>query len=136
MGTTSKYIITKIFECHLSNQLLSFLNKFDILSKHQSGFSERHSCQTALFRLIDEWPKEIDSAKIIGSVFVDLKKAFDLVDHEISLHKLRLHHFSERSLALFKSYLNDRKQFIKHNNKFSSPRILTSGVVFLDHYSF
>ena len=86
--------ISKIFERHLSNQLLSFLNKFDILTKHQSGFRERHSFQTALIRLIHEWLKEIDSGKINGSVFVYLKKAFDLVDHEILLHKLRLHHFS------------------------------------------
>ena len=104
------------------------VSKHDLLAKHQSGFREGHSCQTALIRLTDEWLKAIDSGKNIGSVFVDLKKVFDLVDHEILLHKLKLHNFSTKSLALFKSYLTDRKQCISHNNTFSSSRILSSGV--------
>ena len=99
--------ISKIFERHSSNQLLSFLNKLDLLAKHQSGFREGHSCQTAFIWLTDEWSKDIDTGKIIGSVFVDLKKAFDLVDHEILLHKLKLHNFSTKSLAMFKSYLTE-----------------------------
>ena len=93
--------ISKIFERHLSNQIKLFFNKANILSKHQSGFRENHSCQTALIRLIDEWLKYVDMGKCIGSLFVDLKQSFDLVDHEILLHKLKLHHFSKRSLTLF-----------------------------------
>ena len=53
---------------------------------------------------------------------------FDLVDHEILSHKLKLHNFSTKSLAIFKSYLTDRKQRIRHNNTFSSSRILSSDV--------
>ncbi len=70
--------ISKIFERHLSNQIKSFFNQVSILNKHQSGFRENHSCQTALIRLIDEWLKDVDMGKCIGSVFVDLKKAFEL----------------------------------------------------------
>ena len=108
--------------------LLAFLTKHDLLAKHQSGFREGYSCQTAVIRLTDELLKDIDSGKITGSVFVDLKKAFDLVDHEILLHKLKSHNFSTKSLAIFKSYLTDRKQCCRHNNTFSSSRILSSGV--------
>ncbi len=121
-------LISKIFERHLSNQIKSFFNKVSILSKHQSGFRENHSCQTALIRLIDEWLKDVDMGKCIGSVFVDLKKAFDLVDHKILLHKLKLHHFSNRSLTLFQSYLRNRLQSVKHGNTISSPQTVTSGV--------
>ena len=101
--------LSKVFERHLANQLNSFLSKFNVLETLQSGFREKHSCQTALIRLVDEWLNDIDSGKVIGSVFVDLKKAFDLVDHEILLHKLRvkLHNFSEKSLLLFKTYLSE-----------------------------
>ena len=55
--------ISKIFERHLSNQLLAFLSKHDLLAKHQSGFREGHSCQTALIRLTNEWLKDTDSGK-------------------------------------------------------------------------
>ena len=71
LPTTSKF-----FEGHLSNQLLSFLNKHSLLAKHESGFREGRSCQTALVRLTDEWLKDIDSGKIIRSVSVDRKKVF------------------------------------------------------------
>ena len=55
----------------------------DIIYKYQSGFRKYHSCSTALTRLIDSWLKDIDNGNIIGSVYLDLRKAFDLVDHEI-----------------------------------------------------
>ena len=54
--------------------------------------------------------------------------SFDLVDHEILLHKLKLHNFSEKSLSLFKSYLCERTRCIKHKNMYLSPQTLASGV--------
>jgi len=56
----------------------------------QSGFRPRHSCQTALGDLMDTWLKVVDSGKDVGTVFLDLRNAFDLVDHEILLFKLSL----------------------------------------------
>ena len=94
----------------------------------QSGFREKHSCQTALIRLVDEWLNDIDSGKVIGSVYVDLKKAFDLGDHEILLHKFKLHDFSEKSLLLSKSYLSERTQCINYKNMYSSPQTTASSV--------
>ena len=54
-------------------------------------------------------------------------KRLDL-DHKILLHKLKLHNFSSKSLAIFKFYLTDRKQCIEHNNTFSSSRFLSGGI--------
>jgi len=53
---------------------------------------------------------DIDSGKIIGSVLLDLRKAFDLVDHEILLHKLSLYKFSTNTIQFFRSYLSNRQQ--------------------------
>lgn len=101
--------ISKIFERHIANQVQDYFHSTNIIHTKQSGFRKNHSCCTALTSLIDAWVKDIDSGKIVGAVFLDLRKAFDLVDHEILLHKLNLYHFSENSIKFFKSYLSNRK---------------------------
>ena len=68
--------VVKNFERHLSNQLNSFLKKFNVLETLQSGFRENVSCQIAHIPLVDEWLNDIDSGNVIGFVFVDLKKSF------------------------------------------------------------
>lgn len=120
--------ISKIFERHMANQLNTYLSKYNILHKYQSGFRSKHSCNTALTRLIDTWLKEIDNGKIVGTVFLDLKKAFDLVDHNILLKKLELYRFSNLTLKLFASYLNNRKQVVQHGNLKSELMDIVSGV--------
>ena len=70
--------------------------KYDILHKSQSGFRKNHSCNTALLGLLDKWLKNIDKGEITGAVFFDLRKAFDVVDHEILLQKLKSHKFDDR----------------------------------------
>jgi len=47
--------------------------------------------------------EDVDEEKYVGAVFLDLKKAFDLVDHDILIHKLKLHHFESAALKLMKS---------------------------------
>jgi len=102
--------LSKIFERHIATQIQSFFEKTNIIHKTQSGFRKNHSCNTALVRLIDTWMKAVDEGKLVGTVFLDLKKAFDLVDHQILLYKLKLYHFSETSLKLFHSYLSEHNQ--------------------------
>ena len=120
--------ISKIFEMHISNQIQYYFKKYELIHETQSGFRQHHSCQTALTHLIDSWLKDVDSGKYVGAVFLDLRKAFDLVDHEILLHKLKLYHFSQRSVEFFSSYLSNRRQLIKVKNKLSDMLSVTSGV--------
>ena len=93
--------ISKIIERHVAIQLNRYLKETCILNEHQSGFRQNHSCQTALIRLVDSWLNCMDDGYMIGTVFVDFKKAFDLVDHTILLHMLKLYHFSDSSLIFF-----------------------------------
>ena len=53
--------------------------------------------------------------KLVGLVFIDLKKAFDTVDHDILCKKLKLYGVQQRELSWFKSYLSNRKQFCRVN---------------------
>ena len=120
--------ISKLFERYISNQLQEYFNKYDVIHSTQSGFRQNHSCYTALTRLIDSWLKDVDSGKYVGTVYLDLKKAFDLVDHKILLLKLKLYHFTEKSIKFFESYLSNRKQKIKYKNLHSESRNIQSGV--------
>ena len=120
--------ISKIFERHIASHLQVFLQNTCVIHEKQSGFRKNHSCNTALIRLIDDWIKDVDNGKLIGTVFLDLRKAFDLVDHEILMYKLKLHHFSENTLKLFNSYLSNRKQIVQVGNLQSDVLSVKSGV--------
>ena len=78
-------------------------------------------------RLIDGWLHAIDDRKSIGSLFIDLKEPFDLVDH-ILLHKLKLYHFTDSSILLFESYLKNRTQSVKLGNEIYSQLSVSSGI--------
>ena len=82
-------VISKVFEKIFFNQFYDYLNGNNFLSDHQSGFRPFHSIQTALHKDIIYWLSNMDKGKINIAVFVDLKKAFDIVDHGILLNKLQ-----------------------------------------------
>ena len=83
--------VSKIFEKHVNKHLMAYLNKYKLLHDNQSGFKPKHSCQTALVKLINDWMKCIDKGDLVGALFIDFRKAFDLVDHAILLNKLALY---------------------------------------------
>ena len=120
--------ISKIFERHVANQLHSYFEKTDILYTYQSGFRKNHSCQTSLIALIDKWLKQMDNGQLVGTIFIDLKKAFDMVDHNILIEKLRLYHFDKLTISWFSSYLANRNQIVKVGNTISSAGIVKYGV--------
>ena len=79
--------LSKIIEKHITKHLFAYLNKYSLLHKSQSGFRKHHSCNIALIHLTDRWLNCIDKGDIIGAVFFDLRKAFDVVDHKLLLQK-------------------------------------------------
>ena len=65
---------------------------------------------------------------MIGSLFIDFRKAFDLVDHKILIEKLSAYKFSSSSLKWFKSYLESRQQTVQSDRGLSAFAYIKSGV--------
>ena len=72
--------ISKPLEKHVHKHLLKYLDRFNLIHTHQSGFRPQHSCPSALTCLVDRLLSFINDSKLNGVVFLDLKKAFDLID--------------------------------------------------------
>lgn len=121
-------IISSIFERHISNCITTFVDKYNLIYHNQSGFRKQHSCQTALTKLTDTWLAAINENEIVGSVLLDLTKAFDLVNHNILLRKLASYKFSPTTLVWFDSYLSNRKQQVHVSGKLSCEREIKAGV--------
>ena len=105
-------ILSKILEKHVASSLPVFLSKNNLLYELQSAFRSGHSTETVLIRLTDQILKNMDDDEVSGLVFIDFRKAFDVIDNELLLKELSIYGATLSSVAWFKSYLSVRKQFI------------------------
>ena len=94
----------------------------------QSGFRGLHSTVTALLEATNDWAYNIDHGSVNAVLFLDLKKAFDTVDHEILLGKLNSYGINGVAGNWFRSYLSERKQKCFVNGHLSTNRLLRCGV--------
>ena len=74
------------------------------------------------------WLKAMDNSELVGTVFLDLSKAFDLVNNDILLAKLAKYHTDTNTMDWFKSYLTGRTQVVSVSGVLSSPLNLEVGV--------
>ena len=121
-------IISKIAEKSIHDQIYNYLHSYNLLANCQHGFRPLHSTVTALLDNTNEWYKNIDVGKLNGIVFLDLKKAFDTVDHNILLKKIAIYEIKGTAYRWFESYLSNRTQYCCVNGKLSSPAIMKTGI--------
>ena len=121
-------VVAKVFERIICNQAYTFLTNNNILSNCQSGFRCLHSTVTALLEATNDWAYNIDCGNVNSVVFLDLKKAFDTVNHSILLSKLNVYGFGCSMNNWFASYLHDRSQKCFVNNLLSDYCTLLCGI--------
>ena len=107
---------------------MDYLVKTGLLYELQSAFRAGHSTESALISLTDQILFNLDEDKLSGMVFVDFRKAFDVVDHQLLLTKLRLYRVSDPSLSWFESYLSGRQQFVSIDGQRSDSLLIKQGV--------
>ena len=119
---------SKIFEKVVANYIVDFLESNNILYEHQYGFRKGHSTNHAVITLVERMAKALDTGKIVVGVYLDIRKAFDAIDHHILLRKLYSLGIRGNLYTWIMSYLTNRSQFVMYNNSKSETKFITHGV--------
>ena len=106
---------SKILEKLFVKRLDIFLDKFEVLHSSQYGFQKNRSTSVALLDLIESITNAIDNKKATIGIYIDLKKAFDTIDHKLLLNKLEKYGIRGNANNWVRSYLDNRLQFVHYN---------------------
>ena len=92
-----------------------FFSDSNLIYSFQFGFRQKYSTVHALISLTKKIRKNLDERYICCGIFVDLQKAFDIIEHDVLLPKLEHHGICGLANGWFKSYLSNRKQYVSIN---------------------
>ena len=115
--------LSQVFERVIFNQLYMYL-----LSEQQYGFRANHSAELAAIKLTDYIVHEIDGKLTPVNIYIDLSKAFDTQNVDILLYKLHYYGITDIALKLLRSYMSNRKQYVKYNVNESGFKEIKTGV--------
>ena len=118
--------ISKVFERVIYNQINEYIEPF--LSKVLTGFRKNHNTQHSLLNMLESFKEALDKVTSVSTIFMNLSKAFDILNHDLLIAKLEAYGFSAKSLSCIHSYLNKRLQKTIVNCEFSLRKEIFSGV--------
>ena len=121
-------IISKILKRWVHSVVYSYLDECNLIPCCQSGFRPQHSTETTLHDLMNTCYQAMESGEMTGTVFIDLSKGFDAVNHEIILDKLGKSNMSTSVINWFKSYFYERSQSVSIGGNISKSMPLSTGV--------
>ena len=121
-------VFSKIIEKIMHSRLYSFFETNNVFYSSQFGFQKHKSTQHSLIEIVEKIRSCIESNKYGCGIFIDLKKAFDTVNHTILLQKLEHYGIRDTSLEWFSTYLKNRTQFVSCNNTSSCIKSISCGV--------
>ena len=119
-------LLSKAFEKIIYDQLYIYMNNF--FNELLSGLRKAHSTQHTLFKLLQAWQKELDNSGFIGTILMNLSKAYDCLPLDLVMAKLGAYGLGRSSLRLFMDYLNSRKQRTKVGSSYSRWSEIKHGV--------
>ena len=121
---------SKLLEKIVSKQIFRYLNKYNVLHEFQFGFRPNHNTNQPIIHILDKIYHGLnnDNPEYTIGIFLDLKKAFDTVDHTTLLQKLEHYGFRGMTNKWFHNYLTNRKQYVTINDCISSSNIIECGV--------
>lgn len=122
-------VINKIFERLIYLRLLEFFNRQKFLYKRQYGFRQRSNTSNCAMDVLERIYKGLDVSEAVTALFLDLSKAFDLVDHKLLLAKLEAQGIRGMVLDFLVSYFSNRTQYVDINGSCSSRLSVDRGVV-------
>ena len=109
-------VLSKVYEKVLNIQITKIIDE-GYIDDNQYGFRKEHSTEDAVLKFVDKIEKDLALGKNVATVYVDVSKAFDSVDHKILLTKLARTGMDTNGIKLMESYLKDRTQIIIVNNR-------------------
>ena len=112
--------------CHVFDQTYDYFTKNKLLYTSQYCFRKQHSTELAAVELVDRVAHYLDPGKLPVSIFLDLQKAFDTLNHTILFKKKKTSNGT--SLDWFRSYLSNRSQYVDYDGTTSISLALTTGV--------
>jgi len=120
--------ISKVFERLVHKRLYQFLEKYELLYSRQYGFRNKRSTVHALIDVTEKIKTALDSDELAIGIYLDLKKAFDTVNHKILLEKMYNYGIRGQVYRWFSSYLSERQQFVQVNGCDSQSKCINCGV--------
>ena len=120
--------VSKIFEKIVYKQLYTYFTKNNLIYNSQYGFRQLHSTELAALEFSDRITNNLNNGEIPIAIFLDLSKAFDTLDHQILLSKLKYYGVRGSALNWFSSYLTDRSQYVSFDGVDSKMYPLSTGV--------
>ena len=120
--------VSKIFEKGIHRQLYDYLKKHGLLADSQSGFRPLHSTHTSLLEITEYLLANMNSGHMTGAIFLDLRKAFDVIPHDKLLDKLQRFGIRGKEYLWFHSYIIERKQCVSIDGTLSDFLTMKSGI--------
>ena len=120
--------LAKVLEKIVYEQIYSYFSRNQLFHPNLHGYRKNLSTQTALLQMYDRWVRAAAGGKLSGVVLLDLSAAFDLVDSDLLLQKLKVYGFDDDSLLWVESYLTDRHQAVWIDHALSDFLPCTVGV--------
>ena len=120
--------VIKIYERVLRAKIVKFVEDNDILCNNQHGFRRGRSCLTQLLSHFEDIMFGLTQGADTDAIYLDFAKAFDKVDHQLLIQKLRLYGFHEQLIKWLESFLSNRSQHVVVNGFSSFLAVVISGV--------